>query len=632
MSTVGKENVSPNLEATRQLIEVLDAYREVLDAKANTFDSDLKKNTRFDFHALISKEIKRRVIESLVKNNIPIKSEDDETKMTLESKQELGYTNFKLKKKKKMSVIEEEEEIPKIKKNSWKVFPSPLKIDNPKTESVDKIKMDPETKDNSQSQCSPLFLAAPMLDKGTSMSSVKKPNKNELSFFKKPQDKSMSSSSHIEPRIHPMLETPKRHGQIDKSNERQRSPLMRLITSAVSSLSGFKNAIFGNNPAPESQIFVKDDGRLVRNSTSFKPHRNDKQDELLQMASKSSLPQIVETLVERMSKAQELHRKSLLIEEKISLHFQNNPDQNNPEGIHKHFSRSFKIEEGDSRQSNSRRDDSEGAKFYESLKAESVHDMTNRFEKKNCNPSYLSEEHSVPTQYQAHQDEPVTFYSQPGPPKDQSELNRTNTSVFAQDRIPFGEIYSRVAEDSQPLVTSQPVDDQQDIEVQSDGYSISTYESEAREHSSPKKEDCELSGRVPYHKDIYRDILQRELDKIKRWAGRTSPPQPLPISRSQSNNPLTKSTVKELNDITPLKMKRPLPSDKSEPEEERETVYIINGKRVPYWATDKDFIQKMVRMQNISKKYKTTFGRLRPMKQLDVNEFFPPELMASYRR
>ena len=61
-------------------------------------------------------------------------------------------------------------------------------------------------------------------------------------------------------------------------------------------------------------------------------------------------------------------------------------------------------------------------------------------------------------------------------------------------------------------------------------------------------------------------------------------------------------------------------------------VIIKNGKRIPYWGTDKDLLTKLIKIQNATKMYKTTFGKLRPMKQLDVNEFFPEKLTRGYRR
>ena len=66
--------------------------------------------------------------------------------------------------------------------------------------------------------------------------------------------------------------------------------------------------------------------------------------------------------------------------------------------------------------------------------------------------------------------------------------------------------------------------------------------------------------------------------------------------------------------------------------DERKKVLFINNKRVPEWATQKDFINMQVLRQNVFGDYKKVFGKLKPVKQLKTDEFFDMKKIKNFRR
>jgi len=396
------------------------------------------------------------------------------------------------------------------------------------------------------------------------------------------------------------------------------------------------------------------------------------------------LPNNKNSFMERLSKkADEVRRVSSHIEAEVDHEYRTNPALQTLEGIKNSFSGNNRSQSGQ----NSARQ-SEGAAFYQSLIGEEpqpkiqhhltdYHLDTNFLSQNSSDHSQPSlqkaasdpnlrekiiDERQINSQYQQQSSsvtKPVFQSLKKIPPTIQEEQRHEMSLDFTKpaDSIGFG--VAQPAQANQPIsfFDHHPVDNNkpptiiresqdsnsnsvptynlpfpttsQKLEAERENsadYSITDYSNSSDEADRTEEwrdaADADFSPES-YSKTKYKQGLMAEIGKVYKMHPHEDFSD-IKIFNSKSGLNLTKEEFDKISRASKTPVR---PPHSSVP---KKKVLFINNKRVPTWATDKEALRKKVLAQNALGRYKVTFGKVKPLKQLDISEFFPEKLARLY--
>lgn len=221
---------------------------------------------------------------------------------------------------------------------------------------------------------------------------------------------------------------------------------------------------------------------------------------------------------------------------------------------------------------------------------------------------------------------------------DHGELNKDTQPVRTQE----GSLGISREEDNSQFVPNTVVKGyfeaaqmhaQADERESSMGYELSDTE---KEHSNPDH-DVEEWREIDPFSDCKTYSQQKSsrmlLDEIKKHCGMGAHlgqpcelnPQDHRVKKAYSAMNLSEHQFMDLLE----RQKTPIKNTNSN------KVLFVNEKRVPQWASDREFVRKTVLAQNAFGQYRAVFKKMKPLKEFNVAEFFPEiqtEILASYHR
>ncbi len=415
----------------------------------------------------------------------------------------------------------------------------------------------------------------------------------------------MKSNSKIKPHENLLEITPKKKGhppafhlpqpKLDAS-KKSPSPLKRIIEGASNFFNNVAEKLGLSQEKKRKKSSDDRKAKAIRNSTSFKPARYN----LPVRDSNIALPHINESLSERLErKTAHLRQTITLVEDAVDQQYKEDASLKTFEVAAQKIGKSLGLLDREPHCSVQKPPtlnfdlmmSPEGLHFYNGLK------------------------------------EPVDVAI-----KDEQRRSSYPVDSFKPVTHSFFPSFDKEPENSSsnflPLQTEQP----QSIRSNSPSYSISSvsdseadpnHQEEWREANSEAFDD-ESGSKTKYH-----IMLIGELENMRKMYP-DDPSDDIQLLKKKSGIVLTKDQYQALE-----KAKTPSKSSKFKPAEKpdhKSKVLYINDKRVPVWASDKSQLKTRVTAQIAFGMYKTVIGKLRPLKQLDLSEFFDKKLVSKTKR
>ena len=379
-------------------------------------------------------------------------------------------------------------------------------------------------------------------------------------------------------------------------NKRSQSPLKRILEGAshfftnVAEKLGFSQEKKRRNSSDDRKA------KAIRNSTSFKPARYN----LPMQESDMNLPNIKESLSERLErKTAQLRQTISLVEETVDQQYKSDASLKCFEVAAQKIGKNLGALDREPQKSIQKPQtvnldllmSPEGLNFYNCLKEPVAQSATNE-QRRSSFPvcSYKPATHSF---FPSFDKEPENSHSSYLPLQTQpSQLPRSNSPSYSISSV-------------------------------SDSEAEPNHQEEWRDAQSVLLEE-ESGSKTKYH-----IMLIGELENMRKMYP-DDPSDDIQLLKKKSGISLTKDQYQALEKAkTPSKPSTLKPADKADP---KSKVLYINDKRVPAWASDKSQLKTRVTAQIAFGMYKTVIGKLKPVKQLDLSDFFDKKLVSKTKR
>lgn len=379
-------------------------------------------------------------------------------------------------------------------------------------------------------------------------------------------------------------------------NKKSPSPLKRIIDGASSFFSNVAEKLGFSQEKKRRNSSDERRAKAVRNSTSFKPARYN----LPMRESNLNLPNINESLSERLErKTAQLRQTINIVEEAVDQQYKADASLKSFEVAAQKIGKSLGLLDREPQASIQKPPtvnfdlmmSPEGLNFYNCLKEPVAQAVKNELRRS----SY-----------------PVCSYKP-----------ATHSFFPSYDKEPDNSSSNFLPPQTEPQQAPRSYSPSYSISSVSDSEAEPNHQEEWRDANSEAQDD-ESGSKTKYH-----IMLIGEIENMRKMYP-DDPSDDIQLLKKKSGISLTKDQYQALEKAkTPSKTSMLKPTSRPEP---KNKVLFINDKRVPAWASDKSQLKTRVTAQIGFGMYKTVIGKLKPLKQLDLSDFFDQKLVSKTKR